>query len=121
MLLGDTHGQNLFVAHPTIKQSDVRANEALSKAPGRFVLSMLDLFFSRSTLSSSLATKKGKDRLDADIMEGLRRKLEKMVPLCLCKVHHYALFLHSIPHIQYTQTINIHVVRMRIRPTDGRL
>ena len=78
MLLGDPHGQNLFVAHPTIKQSDVRATEALSKTPGRFVLSMVDLFFSRSTLANSLVTQKeGKERLDADIMEGLRRKLGK--------------------------------------------
>ena len=75
VLLGDPHGQNLFVAHPTIKQSDVRATEALSKNPSKFVLSMMDLFFSRSTLANSLATRKeGRDRLDADIMEGLRRK-----------------------------------------------
>lgn len=71
VLLGGPHGQNLFVAHPTIKQSDVRATEALSKTPGKFVLSMMDLFFSRSTLANSLATKKeGRERLDADIMEG---------------------------------------------------
>ena len=83
VLLGDPHGQNLFVAHPTIKQSDVRATEALSKTPGKFVLSMVDLFF---TLANSLATnKEGRERLDADIMEGLRRKLGNHV--CCLLLH----------------------------------
>ena len=81
VLLGDPHGQNLFVSHPTIKQNDIRATEALSKTPGKFVLSMVDLFFSRSTLANSLVTRKeGRERLDPDIMEGIRCKLGKMVP-----------------------------------------
>lgn len=43
--------------------------EALSKTAGKFALSMVDLFFTRSTLTSSLAIRKEeKERLDPDIL-----------------------------------------------------
>lgn len=84
VLLGDPHGENKFISHPTVRQRDIRAVEAVCGDGKKFVLSALDIFFTKSTLARSLVTKKeGRDQLDPDIIEGLRRKLMKLL-LVLC-------------------------------------
>lgn len=80
VLLGDPHGENKFISHPTVRQRDIRAVEAVCGDGKKFFLSALDIFFTKSTLARSLVTKKeGRDQLDPDIIEGLRCKLMKLL------------------------------------------
>ena len=72
VLLEDPHGENKFISHPTVRQRDIRAVEAVCGDGKKFVLSALDIF-TKSTLARSLVTKKeDRDQLDTDIIEGLR-------------------------------------------------
>ena len=58
VLLGDPHGEIKFIAHPSIKQWDIKAVEAVCRDGKKFVLAALDVFFTKSTLARSLVTKK---------------------------------------------------------------
>ena len=58
-----------------MKRSDIRAVEVLSKSASKCALSLLDVFFTKECLVRSLATKKDKDLLDPDIIEGIRCKI----------------------------------------------
>ena len=84
VILGDPHGENKFISHPTVRQRDIRAAEAMCGDGKKFFLSALDIFFTKSTLARSLVTKKeGRDQLDPDIIEGLRCKLIKFSSHCV--------------------------------------
>lgn len=78
MWLGNPFGregiEKIFI--PDVNRQDVRAVEAMNKEPTKFALSLVDVFFSKETLAKSLVTQKdGRERLDPDIIEGIRRKL----------------------------------------------
>ena len=77
MWLGNPFGregiEKLFI--PDVNRRDVRAVEALSKEPSKFALALVDVFFSKETLAKSVVTQKeGRERLDLDVIEGIRRK-----------------------------------------------
>jgi hypothetical protein len=56
VLLGDPHGENKFIAHPSVKQRDIKSVEAVCRDGKKFVLAALDIFFTKSTLARSLVT-----------------------------------------------------------------
>lgn len=65
--------EKIFI--PDTKPQDIRAVEALNKEATKFTLALLDVFFSKETLSRSLVTRKeGRDLLNPDVIEGIRRK-----------------------------------------------
>ena len=90
--LGNPYGRSrvdkIFI--PDIKQQDVRAVEALNKEATKFALALLDVFFSKETLCRSLATRKeGRDLLNPDVVEGIRRKTSSVcacLRACICMI-----------------------------------
>ena len=77
LILGDPNGQFIHIDHPTVKASDIRGVEVLSKAFSKCALAILDVLFSKECLAHSLATKKeDKDLLDPDIIEGIQCKIK---------------------------------------------
>ena len=78
VLLGDPYGESKFIAHPMIKQRDIKATEAVCNNGKKFVLARLDVFFNKATLARSLVTRKeGRDLLDPDVIQGIRCKVVK--------------------------------------------
>lgn len=56
-------------------QASVRSVEALATTPAKLALGLADVLFTKDELSTSLVTKKeGRNLLDPDKVEGIRRK-----------------------------------------------
>ena len=72
-ILGDPKGQHVVI--PGFSQRDIRAAEAVSCDADKLALNLLDIFFTKDVLSTSLATKwEGHEVLDQDTIEGIRCK-----------------------------------------------
>lgn len=72
-ILGDPKGQHMVISG--FSQRDVRAAEALSCDADKLALNLLDIFFTKDVLSTSLVTKwDGREMLDQDTIEGIRCK-----------------------------------------------
>ena len=77
--------EKIFI--PDVNRRDVWAVEAMSKETSKFSLALVDVFFSRETLAKSLVTQKeGRQRLDPDIIEGIRRKQPDLINDFVCTV-----------------------------------
>ena len=114
LILGDPNGQFIHIDHPTVKPSDIRGVEVLSKAAPKCALALLDVLFSKECLARSLATKKeDKDLLDPDIIEGIR---------CKIKLHNIVmlliLFILSLS-MQCTSTTNTPAPHLKRRERWG--
>lgn len=71
--LGDPKGENVTV--PGVSQRQVRAEEAKAKSAQKLALHLMDIFFTKDQMATSLCTKwEGRDLLDPDIVEGIRCK-----------------------------------------------
>ena len=113
LIFGDPRGECISIDHPTVKPSDIRAVEVLSKTASRCALALLDVFFSKESLVRSLATKKdGKDLLDPDIIEGICCKIN--IVHCL----NTFITIAVMYYIQCTSITSIHVTP-RADPEGG--
>ena len=108
LILGDLNGEFIRIDHPTVKASDIRGVEVLSKAASKCALALLDVFFSKECLARYLATKEGKDLLDPDIIEGIRCKIQVVYMLLI-------LFYRCCPYSAHQLQISLHQWRSQGR------
>ena len=74
VLLGNLRSDQQIVI-PGCSHTTVRALEASSTTPDELALGLADILFTKDELSSSLVTQKeGRNLLDPDRVEGIRRK-----------------------------------------------
>lgn len=79
-------------------QKDIKAVEALQKAPTKFALALMDVLFTKEKMVKSLVTKKeGRDLLEPSIIEGIRCEFKCCEQQCALMF----LFLLLSVHIKY--------------------
>ena len=75
VLLGNPRSDQQIII-PGYSHTSVRALEASSTTPDQLALGLADILFTKDELSSSLVTQKeGRNLLDPDRVEGIRRKI----------------------------------------------
>ena len=77
--------EKIFI--PDVSRHDVRAVEAMSREPSKFVLALVDVFFQQGNIGEVLSFKKeGRERVDPDIIEGIRHKQLDLINNFICTV-----------------------------------
>lgn len=77
VILGDPKGEHVILDEQVthVRQREVTAVETKCSSPNKMALSLLDLFFSKHQLATSLATIcEGRELLDPQIISGLKCK-----------------------------------------------